>query len=220
MRCKTNYKLFYLTLAVYVLLALTSLSSSQAAPVKKTKRPVAVKTVAQYSMLTLHDYISQVCSIHCVEQEELLSSVSKAARQTDTDVRTLLTIISIESRFNVRAKNGSSVGLHQVHLRWHRQKFPDKNYFDVEQNVAVGASIYGECLKKHKGNRNQALRCYNGYGFGDPNYLVKFNKVYAIIARLIDLQREPTGETRTPSSDPEALAVVLEQQSSKPQVPF
>lgn len=210
MRCKKIYELFSLTLALYLLLAALGFSSSQAAPVKKTKKPVAVKTSVNYAPLTLHDYISQVCSIHCVEQEELLSSVSQAAKRTGTDVRTLLTIISIESRFNVRAKNGSSVGLHQVHLRWHRQKFTDKNYYDVGQNVAAGATVYGDCFKKHNGNRNQALRCYNGYGHGDPNYLVKFNKVYAIIARLVDLQREPTGETRTTSSDPKALAVVLD----------
>lgn len=213
MRCKKNYKVFYLTLALYLLLAVLSLSSSQAAPVTKIKKPEQQKTtrskVVKRDPLTLHDYITTVCSRNCVEQEQLLSSVSTAAIETGADVKTLLTIISIESRFDTRAKNGKSVGLHQVHLRWHAKKFPNKNYYDVDENVSVGASIYGECLKKHKGVRDQALRCYNGYHHGDPNYLKKFNRVYAVVNRLVDLQRDPQGETRTTSSRSPALTVEL-----------
>jgi len=190
-RCKNTIQLFTHILTLYVLFAVMGFSCLQAAPTKKVKSPVKKTAVVAYAPITLHDYITTVCTTHCVAQEELLTSVSTAAYETGADVKTLLAIIRLESSFSKRAKNGSSVGLMQVHLKYHRSRFTSKNYYDVEENVAAGAAIYGECLKKHNGNRTLSLRCYNGYSQGNPAYLKKFNQAYAEVAKLIDLRREP-----------------------------
>lgn len=120
--------------------------------------------------LTVSDYIRDVCTNNCVEQESLLSAVAEASEHYDVDKTTLIAIVKVESGFNTKARNGNSVGLSQVHLKYHRKKFKNSSFYSVRDNILVGASIFKECLLKHNGIR-KALRCYNGKG--DPRYVEK-----------------------------------------------
>lgn len=174
-------------ICMFLLMVLVLVQPSFAKSYESKKPARAVKTV--YPVITLHDHIRIFCKRDCVEQEVLLDSVHRAATALRVDFKVLLAIIQVESAFNPRAKNGSSVGLNQVNLRYHRKRFTPGNYYDVRENVLAGAAVYKECLIKSKGNKSLALRCYNGYHLGDPNYVTKVTKAYEQINRLIDLDR-------------------------------
>lgn len=146
---------------------------------------------SKYAPLTLHDYISSVCpkGAKCVEQESLLSAVHRAAKIHNLDFKKLLAIVRVESSFNVRAKNASSVGLAQVNLDYHRKKFKGSPY-DIADNIMVAESIYYKCLIKHRQHEKKSLRCYNGENSKDFTYADKVLKAYAEISKLLDMRRD------------------------------
>lgn len=136
----------------------------------------------------LEKYISSACKTSCVDPSLLLLSVNKASEELDVNPVTLLAIIEVESSFKHRAlnkTNGRSVGLSQIQVRWHRDKFTTTNYFDVFDNVHVGATIYRDCIRRHKGSRERALWCYNGHQKnGMKTYVPKVLKAHSRIASL------------------------------------
>lgn len=137
---------------------------------------------------TLTDYIKTRCTTHCVDPDLLLFSVTEAGRQYDLNPRVLLAIIDTESGFRTNATNsrkGKSVGLMQIQVFWHRDKFHSKNPYDVLANVSVGAQIYRDCVDKWKRSREKALWCYNGHqrNKGKP-YNEKINRSYSQIIQL------------------------------------
>ena len=97
-----------------------------------------------------------------------------AAAAHKLDNKLLLSVAYVESKFDVKARNGSSVGLMQVHLRYHRDKFKGASVFNPYANMFVGAQILKECMNKTNNNVKKALRCYNGGG--DKNYSTKVLK--------------------------------------------
>lgn len=149
--------------------------------------------VVSYSN-TFDTYVNKHCIKGCVSSSNILKSSMEVASSMDLDFKMLLAIAKVESGYRVRAKNGSNVGLMQTHLRWHRSKFSSKNYYDVKDNIKVGAIVYRDCLKKHKGNIRKALRCYNGGG--DKLYVSKVMKAYKDIITIQafkDMDKDPLG---------------------------
>jgi hypothetical protein len=154
-------------------------------PSKKVYKKLTKKSLVKLPPLTLFDYIKDSCRVNCVNHELLLDSVTDASEKLSVDKKMLLAIIRVESSFTVKAKNGRSVGLNQVHLGYHKPKFKGKDYYDVRDNVFVGSTIFSDCFKRSKGNNVKALRCYNGGG--DPGYDRKVLERYKEIKALVDL---------------------------------
>lgn len=130
----------------------------------------------------LQDVIDHYCRKNCVSAEQLTDVAVRAGKAYGIDYRAVIAIIHVESKYHIRAKNGSSVGLSQVLLRYHKPKFIGKNYYDVEDNVFAGMQVMRDCLKRTKGNYPRAFRCYNGGG--DPNYQAKAQRAYAMVKSL------------------------------------
>lgn len=105
--------------------------------------------------------------------ETVLSAATIAAEAYKLDVDILMAIAYVESKFNPMAKNGSSVGLMQVHLKFHKPKFKGSPVYSPYANMFVGAQIFSDCMRKHKRNKDKSLRCYNGGG--DKHYVAKVN---------------------------------------------
>lgn len=82
----------------------------------------------------------------------------------------LLSIIAVESKFDVKATNKNAKGLMQVMATVHKKRInqlPNKNIMDVSNNIQVGSEIFQNCLKRFK-DTQLALQCYNG-SVGDRN---------------------------------------------------
>lgn len=127
----------------------------------------------------LADHIDQNCAKHCVDADLLRIALHQGASETRVDPLWFLAVIQTESNFSTKAVNrhsGRSVGLSQIQVRWHREKFFTKHYADVFENVRVGMTILAACQEKHHGNLRQALRCYDGYG--PVSYAKKVAKIY------------------------------------------
>ena len=136
----------------------------------------------------LDRYISKTCKHQCVESAVLIMAVKEAAQRTGSDPNMLLAIIKSESGFQDKApnrSNGRSVGLSQIQVKWHREKFRSRNYYDVFDNVYVGALIYDVCADKWKGSKEKALWCYNGYQkMGMKKYVPKVLANYREVVQL------------------------------------
>lgn len=130
----------------------------------------------------LQDVIDKYCRKDCVSAEKLTDVVTRVSKSYKLDVNAVLAIIHVESKYHIKAKNGSSVGLSQVLLRYHKPKFLGKNYYDVEDNVFAGMQVLRDCLKRTKGNYDKAFGCYNGGG--DKNYVSKVRKVRAMMKEV------------------------------------
>lgn len=143
---------------------------------------------------TLQDVIDKYCRVDCVSAERLTSATKRAAQGYRIDHHAIMAIVHIESKYHIKAKNGSSVGLSQVLLRYHRGKFRGKNYFDVEDNLFAGMLVFRDCLTRTKGNYPRAFSCYNGGG--DKNYQAKAMNALAMM-RSLDyppVSPDPLGE--------------------------
>ena len=115
---------------------------------------------------TLSGYIEKHCRSNCVDPAALHFGVEAVANELDVNPVVLLAIIRVESNFRTKAvntKNGKSAGLMQIQVRWHKEKFRGENHLDIMDNLRVGAMVYRDCARKHKGSREKALLCYNGY---------------------------------------------------------
>ena len=148
----------------------------------------ASHAIASNKIEALGKYISSACKTSCVDASLLLISVEKASEELDVNPTTLLAIIEVESSFKHRAlnkTNGKSIGLSQIQVKWHRDKFTSTNYYDVFDNVRVGAVIYRDCIKRHKGSRERALWCYNGHQKnGLKAYVPKVLKAHSRLSSL------------------------------------
>lgn len=154
--------------------------------------PVIAEEADKNPAVYLTDYIQKVCKKDCVDGEVLLAAVNQAATELNLNQIALLALVETESGFRVHATNGNSgksVGLTQVQVYWHKNKFHTKDHYDVFDNVRVGALIYKECVTRHKGSRDNALWCYNGHTkHGKQIYVPKVQKSYARLSKLPLLQ--------------------------------
>lgn len=127
-------------------------------------------------------FIKQKCIKGCIEANELLSIAIPVAKEAGVAVRTVIAIITIESGFRVKVASKGNYGLMQVLLKYHAKKFKTKDYFDPNENIKVGTSIFKDCLKRKKTIR-AALTCYNGGA--DKDYP---DKVMAIMQQLTHIK--------------------------------
>ena len=121
---------------------------------------------AKASPSTLVSYIQTKCKQNCVDIEVLQLATQEAGKELNINPLTLMAIAGVESGYRAKVTNktsGKSVGLMQIQVFWHKSKFQSKNYFDVFDNVRVGALIYKQCVDKYNGSREKALWCYNGH---------------------------------------------------------
>lgn len=142
---------------------------------------------------TLQSVIDKFCRTNCITAEQLVDVASRAASRYNLDMRAIIAVIHVESKYHIKAKNGSSMGLSQVLLRYHRSKFIGTDYYDIDDNVFAGMQVLRDCLKRRKGNYPAAFACYNGGG--DPNYRKKANKAYAMVKGLSlpSIDKDPLG---------------------------
>lgn len=136
--------------------------------------------ITHHDHLALH--IEKTCRVSCVDAGLLKFALIEAKEKQKMDPFLMAAIIHVESGFRVNAenrKNGRSIGLTQIQINWHKKRFTTTNYFDVIQNVSVGAEIYKECEKRHNGVVKKALWCYNGHQKkGMMEYVPKVIRVY------------------------------------------
>lgn len=151
-------------------------------------------TIPTSQAQSLQDVIDKYCRTECVTAERLTSAAKRAARGYNIDHHAIMAIVHVESKYHIKAKNGSSVGLSQVLLRYHRGKFRGKNFFDVEDNLFAGMLVFRDCLTRTKGNYPRAFSCYNGGG--DKNYQSKAIKTWAMMKSLDypPVSKDPLGD--------------------------
>lgn len=135
-------------------------------------------------IVSLNGYIRKSCKVNCVDAGVLLQAIHDAKAQLGTDAKVFLAMIRQESNFVISAKNTVNVGLGQVNLRYHRNKFISKNPTEPADNIRVSSIIFGDCRRKHPNDQRQAVRCYNGYHLGDRGYYAKIQKHLRDIASL------------------------------------
>ena len=116
-------------------------------------------------------YIDKRCAKDCVDGKHLKELVTRESKKHDISGELIMAIIDVESRFKIKARNGNSVGLMQVLLKYHKVKFSGKDFFLPNENVRVGSLILSNCFKKaKKSTKNKdsiikkSLACYNGGG--------------------------------------------------------
>lgn len=131
------------------------------------------------------DYIEKVCKKDCVDPELLRMAIYRSSIYNDIEPSLLMAVFQAESGFKAKATNrtsGKSVGLAQIQIYWHKQRFITSNYYDVFDNSRVGGMILAECFQRHHGNRLKALWCYNGHQkHGMKRYALKVEKIYQSI---------------------------------------
>lgn len=141
---------------------------------KKVAATVSILVLSTIShATTLQEYINAKCSSSCVTADQLMTVVYKVSDSYKLSPKAVIAIISNESGFRSNAKNGSSVGLTQVLLRYHKPKFLGQDYYNVEDNVFAGMQILRDCLHKHLRVYSDALSCYNGGGKKGKKYASK-----------------------------------------------
>lgn len=131
----------------------------------------------------LQYHVAKMCKTKCADPQLLLMAVQQSAIDHNVPEALILAIIQVESGFKPKAKNSGSVGLMQVNLKYHRNKFKVSPY-DIFSNVDVGTGIYKACLKAKRGNVAKALRCYNGEGVKNMIYP---NKVLRTVSQIKSL---------------------------------
>ena len=130
---------------------------------------------------TLDEHIAKHCKRGCVESYAVLNAAVTQADELKIDFKLIIAIIAVESGFILMAKNKGNVGLMQILLSAHKNKFMN-NPFNVNENVKVGSSILKDCLIRQKSSLIPSLRCYNGGG--DRKYPAKVLKTYAEIKSI------------------------------------
>lgn len=73
--------------------------------------------------ISVGSYIGKYCKQDCVQPLVLAKAVLRNAKALKLNPRLILAVIKTESKFRISAKNGSSRGLMQVHLRYHQSNF-------------------------------------------------------------------------------------------------
>lgn len=97
-------------------------------------------------------------------RKRLLQIVKHEATISNLDPQLVLSVITVESRFNKYAVSSvGAIGLMQIMPFWLKQKKPPSNdLFDINTNIHLGCSILREYLDRENGNLYYALGRYNG----------------------------------------------------------
>lgn len=187
----------------YLLLSVLSLfmlmGPVQAKQVKIKRAPV---------LENLTQYMKYHCRAGCVSEGDLLTSVMSTASMLNIDFKDLLAIVKVESNFKPKAKSGKNRGLMQVNVRYHQDKLKGKDVYDVATNISVGGMIYKDCLDKTKGEKRNALKCYNGSS-KKSLYAVKVLSTIKEISKFQVVQAPLNAEEPLPMKERNDMSITI-----------
>ena len=97
-------------------------------------------------------------------RKRYLTTIQYEATRAGLDPQLVLSVITVESRFNKYALSSSGArGMMQVMPFWVDQiGAPDQDLFDLETNIRYGCTILRYYLRKEHGDMRAALARYNG----------------------------------------------------------
>jgi len=95
-----------------------------------------------------------------VEAVALEQIVNKYADKYGIPSSIIHRVISSESSYNERARNGPSLGMMQVNPKDHPSTMRGKNPYDPEVSINAGAQYLSECFSQFR-TWPRALTCYN-----------------------------------------------------------
>lgn len=132
--------------------------------------------------------VEWVAKVNSVTTDKDIVSIVETAFEHgikhNIDPLLILSLISVESTFNKKARNKSTAsGLMQVVPKWHRDKIKGRNIYTISVNLEVGSNILKNCLEKNSQKLNAAMECYSG-GAGKP-YLKKVSQTYKSLRRWV-----------------------------------
>jgi len=88
--------------------------------------------------------------------------IFESAHKYNIDPLLILSVMSIESRFDSSAISGAkAIGLMQIIHFWHQEKTTQANLFIPKNNIDVGTKILAEYSARSNSERETLLR-YNG----------------------------------------------------------
>lgn len=88
----------------------------------------------------------------------------------------ILSVVSVESRFDYKVTSAGAIGLMQIIPAYHKDKTNPSELFDPKKNIQVGTQILKEYSDNSKSTLETLLR-YNGSLGAAPNYALKVMKV-------------------------------------------
>lgn len=113
-------------------------------------------TVLNPQMRAALEFVAHKYHVSSEALEPVFIAVQKSARETRVDPLLIVSVISIESRFNPYAESvAGAQGLMQVMPRMHQDKIPESMganaLFDPETNISVGAQVLAESIRREGG---------------------------------------------------------------------
>ena len=113
------------------------------------------------------------------QRKNILTIVQYEATRAGLNPQLILSIITIESKFNKNAiSNKGAVGLMQVMPFWKKLIGNDnQDLFDFQTNIRYGCIIFRYYLELHNWSINKALQQYNGSN-GQQWYPVMVENIY------------------------------------------
>lgn len=154
---------------VIVSMLIASIIGAHAASVLLLDKPkeVVVQKTAQVSTVDTSKILvawirQQNRNISESSAHTILSSCNYWAGMYGLDPLLVLSLIKVESRFDIFAvSNSNALGLMQYIPRWHKEKIKEgTNPFDPNSNISVGTRILREYVDRH-GSTEKALIQYN-----------------------------------------------------------
>lgn len=99
------------------------------------------------------------------EEQDIIRGI---ASKYGLDFELVLSVCCVESKFNVNANSGSSVGIMQVQPTWWEDTFAKlgcTDWYDLADNVEMGCYI----LNYYYSNYGETSRVLSAYNTGNPN---------------------------------------------------
>lgn len=134
--------------------------------------------------------VSTLYQISIPLSERIVKAAEQNAYSDFPSRNDILAIIAVESSFNPKASHKGSKGLMQVHESAHKDKTKGKSLFNIEVNIAIGASILREYFLALGKNKKSAVLANNS-GIGNYlrrkfklEYYKKFRKQYDLLSTM------------------------------------
>lgn len=160
-------------------------------------------------------------SFSYAKENQIENLITKKAIEHSVPPRLALAIVQVESTFNPKAKNGSSIGLGQIQCRTAKGigLTGDCNrLYDPETNLHYSFKYLKMALDRAQGNECHAATLYNR-GIGNkPTVSVYCNKVYKamgvspVAGKAVKTKKQKVKETTISQEDKSALTKLIEGQ--------
>lgn len=123
-------------------------------------------------------------SFSYAEENQIHNLVTKKAIEHSVPPRLAHAVVTVESRYNVKARNGSSIGLGQIQCRTAKGigfKGDCSRLYDPETNLHFSFKYLKMALDRAQGNECHAATLYNRGIGAKPTVSGYCNKVYAVM---------------------------------------